>query len=54
MEAMLKQRQYRIYDFYRRISIRFVDPPQLPPGWRRALVNINTPEQFAHIVEDEA
>lgn len=51
MEAMLKQQQYRIYDLFQRISIRFVDPPQLPIGWERALLNVNTPEQFAHIAK---
>ncbi|PNU20986.1 bifunctional molybdenum cofactor guanylyltransferase MobA/molybdopterin-guanine dinucleotide biosynthesis adaptor protein MobB [Geothermobacter hydrogeniphilus] len=47
MEEMLRQDQYRIYDFYQRINIRYLDPPELPPGWQRSLVNLNTPEQLA-------
>ncbi len=53
MESMLRNGQYRIYDFYQRIAIRFLDPPELPVGWRRALININTPEQLAALKENE-
>ncbi|MFK5926145.1 MAG: molybdenum cofactor guanylyltransferase [Desulfuromusa sp.] len=52
MEAMLQLNQYRIYDFYQRIAIRFLDPAELPEGWQRALININTPEQLAQLKED--
>ncbi|TYO96690.1 molybdenum cofactor guanylyltransferase [Geothermobacter ehrlichii] len=54
MEEMLRQGQYRIYDFYRRIDIRYLDPPELPDGWQRSLVNINTPEQLARLLEEES
>ena len=54
MEAMLRQNQFRIYDFYQRIAIRFIDPPELPDGWRRALININTPEQLAQLTEEQS
>jgi molybdopterin-guanine dinucleotide biosynthesis protein B/molybdopterin-guanine dinucleotide biosynthesis protein len=53
MEQMLEAGQYRIYDFYQRIAIRFLDTPELPSGWRRALININTPEQLATLKEKE-
>jgi molybdopterin-guanine dinucleotide biosynthesis protein A len=53
METMLKQQQYRIYDFYQRIAIRYIDPAQLPTGWERALINVNTPEQFSRIMEEQ-
>ncbi len=52
METMLRQQQFRIYDFYQRIAIRYLDPPELPGGWRRSLININTPEQLARIKEE--
>lgn len=52
MEVMLQQNQLRIYDFYQRISIHYLDPPQLPEGWQRALLNINTPEQLAKIKKE--
>lgn len=51
MEAMLKQDQYRILDFYQRIKIRYLDPPDLPEGWERSLINLNTPDQLASIKE---
>ncbi|HEY5674389.1 MAG TPA: molybdenum cofactor guanylyltransferase [Malonomonas sp.] len=52
MEAMLQQNQFRIYDFYQRIAIRYLEPPQLPDGWQRSLININTPEQLAQIKKE--
>jgi len=52
MEAMLRQNQFRIYDFYQRISIRYLDPPELPEGWERTLINLNTPEDLTRIKED--
>lgn len=54
MEALLCKGQYRIYDFYQRIAIRFLDPPELPCGWRQALININTPAQLVALKEKEA
>jgi molybdopterin-guanine dinucleotide biosynthesis protein B/molybdopterin-guanine dinucleotide biosynthesis protein len=51
MEQMLRRDQFRIYDFYQRINIRFLDPPELPAGWRRALLNLNTPDQLARLKE---
>jgi molybdopterin-guanine dinucleotide biosynthesis protein A len=54
MEQMLQQNQFRIYDFYQRISIRYLDPPELPEGWRHSLININTPEQLALLKEDHS
>lgn len=52
MEAMLEQSQFRIYDFYQRIAIRYLEPPNLPDGWQRALININTPEQLTQIKKE--
>jgi molybdopterin-guanine dinucleotide biosynthesis protein A len=51
MEAMLQQNEFRIYDFYQRIAIRYLDPAELPEGWQRSLININTPAQLARIKE---
>ena len=53
MESMLRQNQFRIYDFYQQISIRYLDPPELPEGWERALLNLNTPEQLTVLLEDD-
>ncbi len=51
MEAMLQHNEFRIYDFYQRIAIRYLDPAELPEGWERSLINLNTPAQLAHIKE---
>jgi molybdopterin-guanine dinucleotide biosynthesis protein len=52
MESMLQQNSFRIYDFYQRIRIRFLDPPELPEGWQRSLINVNTPQDLARIREE--
>lgn len=49
MEGMLRNGQHRIYDFYHRIAIRYLDWQQMPQGWERALLNLNNPEQLALI-----
>ena len=46
MEGMLQQGRFRIGDLFAELNIRYLDPPELPSGWRNALANINTPEQF--------
>lgn len=53
MEAMLRQSQFRIYDFYQQINIRYLAPPELPEGWERALINLNTPEQLTILSEED-
>jgi len=53
MEALLRRNQFRIFDFYQRIRIRFLDPPELPAGWERTLINLNTPEDLARIKEEQ-
>ena len=52
MEAMLQLDQFRIYDFYQRIPICYLEPPDLPEGWQRSLININTPEQLTRIEKE--
>lgn len=39
----LKQECYRLTDLFDHLATRYLDPPQLPPGWRRALRNLNEP-----------
>jgi molybdopterin-guanine dinucleotide biosynthesis protein B/molybdopterin-guanine dinucleotide biosynthesis protein len=53
MEEMLERGEYRIYDFYQRIHIKFIDWHQLPDNWEETLLNINTPEQLQQFKEDE-
>ena len=54
MEEMLRNNQHRIYDFYQRIAIRYLDWQQMPDGWERALLNLNIPEQLAMIGKDKS
>jgi molybdopterin-guanine dinucleotide biosynthesis protein len=53
MVAMLQHGEFRIYDFYQRIKIRYLDPPELPTGWEKTLINVNTPEELARIEEEK-
>ena len=53
MEEMLQQDQYRIYDFYQRINIHYLDWQQMPDGWERSLLNINTPEQLDELQKEQ-
>jgi len=47
MEEMLQKQQFRIYDFYQRINISYLKWHQMPDGWERALMNINTLDHLA-------
>lgn len=49
MRAMLEAGEYRIYDFYPEVRVRYVDEDELPPGWRRALTNVNTPADYRRV-----
>lgn len=51
MRAMLEAGEYRIYDFYGQVRVRYVDEMELPPGWRRGLLNINTPDEYRQLRE---
>lgn len=52
MEQMLCQGNYRIYDFYDRIRTRFVDSHELPKGWQRGLVNLNSPQDLEQLNQE--
>ena len=53
MEEMLQKGQYRIYDFYQRINIHYLDSQQMPEGWERSLLNVNTPEQLDELRKEQ-
>ena len=53
MEEMLQQGLYRIYDFYQRINIHYLHWQQMPDGWERALLNINTPQQLSRLKKEQ-
>lgn len=46
MEEMLAHGACRIYDFYEEMQVRYLDAEELPPGWERSLLNLNTPEDL--------
>ena len=46
MRAQLDAGNFRIYDFYPLVRVRFLEPPELPENWERSLFNINTPEDL--------
>lgn len=43
----LNSGNYRLTALLDRLATRCLDPPQLPPGWRRALRNLNAPADLA-------
>jgi molybdopterin-guanine dinucleotide biosynthesis protein A len=53
MEDMLRHGQFRIYDFYQSIAIRFLDWQELPDDWERSLLNVNTPHELARLREKQ-
>lgn len=52
MEQMLRVGNYRIYDFYDHIRIRFVESDELPDGWQTALVNLNSPVDIEQLSQE--
>ncbi len=46
MQEMLARGDYRIYDFYDQVRVRYLDAETLPVDWQRALLNLNTPEDL--------
>jgi molybdopterin-guanine dinucleotide biosynthesis protein A len=52
METMLQKGHYRIYDFYQNIKVHYLDWQQMPEGWERSMLNINTPEQLERLQKE--
>lgn len=42
----LERGDFRLTNLLDRLTTRCLDPPQLPAGWRRALRNLNTPDDL--------
>ncbi len=49
MRELLEEGNFRIYDFYSQVRIGYLDPPQMPAGWRRSLLNVNSPDDLAQL-----
>jgi len=46
LEQLLQQNQFRIYDFFDRIPVNFLDPTEYVDNWQKSLSNLNTPEDL--------
>ena len=49
MQRMLDRGEYRIYDFYPDVRVNYIDMEKHRCEWKRALLNVNTPEEFNRI-----
>lgn len=52
MKSLLEEGNYRVLDIYERVNVLFIEEDSLPPGWERALLNINTRENLEHVILD--
>ncbi len=52
MERMLQRGDYRIYDFYRQVRVRYLDTQGFPAHWRRSLTNLNTPDDVRRLTKE--
>lgn len=51
MKDMLDRKEFRIYDFYPRVSTRYLDVEEIDVGWQTSFLNVNTPEEYKRIRE---
>jgi molybdopterin-guanine dinucleotide biosynthesis protein A len=52
MKDMLDRQRFRIYDFYPLVRMRYLDAADLSADWQSAFLNINTPEEYNRIKEE--
>jgi len=50
IERQLEREAFCVFDFYPEVRIRTLGEAELPPGWRRALTNLNRPEDLERIL----
>ncbi|MFA4837013.1 MAG: molybdenum cofactor guanylyltransferase [Dehalococcoidia bacterium] len=51
MRNMLERSEYRIYDFFPQVRVRYMGVEELPSDWQWSLMNINTPEDYCRMKE---
>lgn len=51
-EKALQQGRRSIYRLYPELNVRFLNWRDLPEGWEKGLMNVNTPDELAEILED--
>lgn len=54
MRDMLERGEFRVFDFYPRVTVRYVDEAELAGhgGSDRSLMNINTPQEYARCAKE--
>lgn len=50
MRDMLERKEYCVFDFYPLMRVRYLSVAELPPDWRRSLMNVNTPDEFNSLI----
>lgn len=51
IEKLLEKKQYRLTEFLGELNVCTLGPSDLPHGWRRALFNVNQPEDLAKLMQ---
>ncbi len=46
IKQQLEEGNFRVFDFYDQVKIRYLEEDELPPDWQRTLANVNTPEEL--------
>jgi molybdopterin-guanine dinucleotide biosynthesis protein A len=52
IRQLLESGCFRIYDFFRQVRVCELTAADLPAGWRRAVTNLNTPEELRRAGEE--
>ena len=50
VEAQLQQGNLRLTDLFDHLQVRYIDEQNLPHGWRRALTNLNHPQDLERLL----
>jgi molybdopterin-guanine dinucleotide biosynthesis protein A len=53
MEQMLARGEYRIFDFYQQVRAAYIDVQSLPVAWKRAFINLNTPDDLRRMAKEK-
>ena len=53
LEQLLKDQKFRIHGFFELIEVMALDPTQFVPDWHKSLSNLNTPEDFNKVQQDQ-
>lgn len=52
MEKMLQHGNFRVYDFYNQVRVRYIDAHELPTNWEKSLLNLNSPKDLADMTRE--